>query len=75
MRKQNIKKDDIIFDSCSICQAEFESLDVLCKLKCSHFYHENCIKKWYVSDNENSDKCPLCVDTIKIVGRYEIEDG
>lgn len=30
------------------------------KLPCNHLFHTKCIKKWYISDNKNSNQCPLC---------------
>lgn len=41
---------------CSICQEEYEERDELGSLKCSHSYHEACIKQWLLQKN----KCPVC---------------
>ena len=58
---------------CSICLDDFCQENNICKLiQCSHYYHLECIKKWYHSqynnlqiepDNRNYLKhlsCPLC---------------
>ncbi|XP_044477193.1 uncharacterized RING finger protein C2A9.04c-like [Mangifera indica] len=43
-------------EKCSICLEEFNVGDELCRLPCSHFYHEDCIVPWL----EKSHTCPLC---------------
>ena len=42
---------------CFVCIEPFEENDRIKKLKCSHIYHEECIKKWLC---EESNKCPVC---------------
>jgi hypothetical protein len=51
--------------NCSICLDEFivENNNNICKLiQCSHYYHHNCIEKWYNSqyDNLKQLSCPIC---------------
>jgi NACalpha-BTF3-like transcription factor len=41
-------------ENCSIC---FENLiDNYCQLNCSHYFHTQCINKWF----EKKNSCPLC---------------
>ena len=44
------------YDSCTICLDDFDNNDKLLKLKCSHIYHEKCIKTWF----KNKSNCPNC---------------
>lgn len=45
--------------SCNICIEEFTLNETLTKLKCNHFFHQNCIKQWLT---KQSKKCPICRD-------------
>ena len=47
---------------CSICLERYNKGEKICYLPCFHFFHSECIKKWI----DNSDKCPLCNNIIKI---------
>lgn len=42
---------------CNICLCEFEEQDKLVELKCGHYFHKECIRKWLL---EESLKCPIC---------------
>lgn len=41
---------------CSICMVKYAKDDVISILKCSHFYHKNCINTWFGIKKS----CPLC---------------
>ncbi|CAK8579665.1 unnamed protein product [Lathyrus sativus] len=44
---------------CSICMDEFDDVDEtskICRMPCSHVFHEQCIVKWL----QTSNTCPLC---------------
>ncbi|PWA84114.1 Zinc finger, RING/FYVE/PHD-type [Artemisia annua] len=41
---------------CVVCQTEFEKNQRLAVLKCKHYYHRNCIRRWLLHKNI----CPLC---------------
>ena len=43
-------------EHCSICIGEFEEGEGLRQLKCSHFFHAECIDEWL----GKTDACPLC---------------
>jgi len=43
-------------DNCIICLDKFEINNEIIYLDCSHFYHGNCIIKWFAHNNV----CPLC---------------
>jgi hypothetical protein len=47
------------FDECSICYTDYKFYTTIRKIiKCSHIYHEDCIKQWIIEyDNKT---CPLC---------------
>ena len=53
---QLIKIKESNHDSCIICLDDFNIDDNMINLECSHFFHEECIKKWFLYNN----KCPLC---------------
>lgn len=57
-------------DKCSICLENFnfsENSSVIKTRHCSHYYHENCIKRWL----RIRPKCPNC--NVNLVARW-IED-
>ena len=39
---------------CSICLSKIYKQKI--KLKCNHFYHKECIEKWFTKNNS----CPVC---------------
>ncbi|CAD8055678.1 unnamed protein product [Paramecium primaurelia] len=43
-------------DACSICYNDIQKLEKIRELKCKHYYHSKCIKKWLL----NEKKCPIC---------------
>lgn len=45
------------FNSCSICQDEYNKDNIVRQLKCNHIYHKECIDKYLL---EYSYKCPIC---------------
>ncbi|PIN04080.1 SCF ubiquitin ligase, Rbx1 component [Handroanthus impetiginosus] len=44
------------FETCSICLDEFPGSCETVSMPCSHFFHEDCIKKWL----RTSHYCPIC---------------
>ena len=46
----------LLGEHCSICIGEFEEGEGLRQLKCSHFFHAECIDEWL----GKKDTCPLC---------------
>ncbi|CAD8065627.1 unnamed protein product [Paramecium sonneborni] len=62
LTKEQIKKipKKIVYnkqkDVCSICQNDIVKFEKIRELKCKHFYHSKCIKKWLI----NEKKCPIC---------------
>eukprot|EP00927_Polykrikos_kofoidii_P052530 TRINITY_DN46408_c0_g1_i1.p1 TRINITY_DN46408_c0_g1~~TRINITY_DN46408_c0_g1_i1.p1 ORF type:complete len:340 (+),score=52.31 TRINITY_DN46408_c0_g1_i1:198-1217(+) len=45
---------------CSICLENFISDDLLTELPCAHFFHVDCVARWFHS----STQCPLCRGTL-----------
>lgn len=43
-------------ESCIICHVEYEAKDKLRKLPCKHFFHQECIERWF----QRADTCPMC---------------
>lgn len=41
---------------CSICLDKFNDTDKVIVLKCKHYFHKNCIEKWF----EEQSTCPIC---------------
>lgn len=41
---------------CSICLETFDTGELLTQLPCSHFFHVDCVSKWF----QQSTQCPLC---------------
>ena len=56
------KNNDDEYKTCSICLEPLK--DEIQKLFCDHFFHWQCIRKWYSSLQQNNHKCPICRCTI-----------
>lgn len=52
------KKYIYLNDTCYICMDNFTNNDKCIKLKCSHIYHLDCIKKWI--ERSHNSKCVIC---------------
>jgi E3 ubiquitin-protein ligase RNF38/44 len=52
--KNNLKK---ILNKCVFCLEYFKLRNILIILKCNHFFHRDCFKKWCLN---YSKKCPIC---------------
>lgn len=50
------KNTDASHTDCSICLSEFCEEDCVRILKCTHYFHEQCINLWL----QDNDTCPLC---------------
>ena len=48
--------DNKIIKDCIICFNEINKEDDIIILPCKHFYHKECISKWF----ETSKTCPIC---------------
>ncbi|ORZ19884.1 hypothetical protein BCR42DRAFT_410721 [Absidia repens] len=42
--------------SCTICLSDYEDGDLICKLRCDHHFHRDCVHEWLALNF----KCPLC---------------
>ena len=65
IRKNTINNQE----QCSICLCELSDETIeskIFKTKCNHYYHKECIVGWINSNNEQSYKCPLCLDNMNI---------
>ncbi|XP_047312664.1 RING finger protein 11-like [Impatiens glandulifera] len=43
-------------EDCCICQEDYIHGEDICKLRCNHVYHIDCIKRWLTQKNF----CPIC---------------
>ena len=58
LEKINYKDNDNLYkNNCNICLNVFDNNEKIIKLKCSHYYHINCIETWL---KKHSNKCPMC---------------
>lgn len=48
--------DELIGQTCSICQEHYEIREYKRELACKHFFHKKCIDKWL----KNNLSCPFC---------------
>lgn len=55
--------------SCAICRLEWEPIDTLSKLSCTHIFHSSCLAEWFTSQTTMPDgpgggmrnpSCPMC---------------
>lgn len=44
---------------CSICLDTFKTEELVCRLKCRHYYHIDCIFEW-IKHRNSRGTCPLC---------------
>lgn len=53
---------------CSICHEDFadKTSKTNIALACDHPFHEECIKKWLLSNSENRSNCPTCRQIIDL---------
>jgi len=42
---------------CTVCQCDFEERDIVKILPCEHSFHEDCIKRWLMTEK---NECPMC---------------
>jgi len=54
-----VRFDSAQEQQCSICLENFRSGEFLTQLPCKHFFHVNCVARWFA----NSTQCPLCRST------------
>lgn len=47
-------------DCCCICLSEFEDIETLTVLPCTHIFHQPCIESWLNKNNQ----CPLCKQNV-----------
>jgi len=59
--KSYIEKKEITDDVCSICLEKLDFNEKI-KFKCGHYFHKNCINKWF--NSSYSFKCPNCKQCI-----------
>ncbi|XP_021746750.1 probable E3 ubiquitin-protein ligase XERICO [Chenopodium quinoa] len=59
-KNKNIQDEDMkngIEGECCVCLCKFEDEEEVSELSCKHFFHRNCLEKWF--DNHHTT-CPLC---------------
>lgn len=56
---------------CSICFECFDCSNTsagdendFCVTSCGHFFHRNCINRWFLQQSNNINRCPVCRQTI-----------
>jgi len=58
------KRASEIITECSVCLGEFAPGEVVKRLPCDHFFHQECIDRWLVHTVDNNahalPSCPLC---------------
>lgn len=52
--------DHDIPNECMICLEEFDGDDPLRKLPCGHYFHQQCIGKWWKDSPRNHGRCAYC---------------
>ena len=46
-QQQQAKRSRRVVDqSCAVCMEVYEDCDVVCELRCQHFFHEQCASQW-----------------------------
>ena len=52
-------------DLCSICYVTFADKKTI-KTECGHIYHKECLLQWLGSNQNQSRKCPLCLNSLSL---------
>ena len=52
-------------DVCSICYETFLDKKTI-KTECGHIYHKECLLQWLGSNQNQSRKCPLCLNSLSL---------
>lgn len=47
-------------DQCCVCLESFKADERLRRLPCSHYFHKNCVDKWFAVGRFKTRRCPLC---------------
>lgn len=52
---------------CVICMESFQEMEMVMRIPiCRHFFHKNCLNKWFESKaDEDEQRCPQCNITLK----------
>jgi len=54
---ESFEVGNVDYDRCTICLGDIEQGNKLIKLKCTHYFHEDCLKEYL---EEYDYKCPVC---------------
>jgi RING finger protein 121 len=63
IQKQGIPTKRLTSDICSICGGHVDEEDGVCKLECSHVYHDHCIRGWIIIGKKAT--CPYCKEKVE----------
>lgn len=47
-------------DQCCVCLESFTEGEGLWRLPCSHYFHKECVDKWFAVSRFKTRRCPLC---------------
>ncbi|CAM8951947.1 unnamed protein product [Rhodiola kirilowii] len=61
--REKYASEDHDFDSCIICQSDFEDKEKIGILSCRHEYHAGCLEKWLLVKNV----CPVCKSSALVI--------
>lgn len=66
--KKTKSEDEYDIKECVICIDEFTEGNKILRIPtCKHFFHYECGKKWFDSENqEDEQKCPMCNKEINV---------
>jgi len=45
---------------CCLCMERFEESDEVRVLPCSHYFHKDCVDRWFATKRYQARSCPLC---------------
>ncbi|KVH97514.1 Zinc finger, RING-CH-type [Cynara cardunculus var. scolymus] len=57
---------------CAICLSKVEDDDEIRELRCDHFFHSNCLDKWF---SYRHTTCPLCRDNLVVPPKIDGTTG
>jgi len=55
-----VSQDDGSQDDCPLCMDIFVQDQEVRRMPCSHFFHTDCIERWFLAGQQQSFCCPLC---------------
>mmetsp|Transcript_292 Transcript_292/g.1027 ORF Transcript_292/g.1027 Transcript_292/m.1027 type:complete len:470 (-) Transcript_292:78-1487(-) len=51
---------------CSVCLSAFAPGDDVCRTRCRHDFHRDCLEEWVLAKHQRAGSCPLCRRSLRL---------